>query len=330
MHFLFTLLCLTSLLTVVSLDAAGARRRVSYTQQVEKDEVVFSAQRSAISEVSYRDKNKRLSSLMKREEGYSQEKERDSIIVRQKRYRLLEVPFSRPPNNSRFNLHLFLKESPENYGDSLSAYAIFARLLHSLYVQSGVIPAGAEYRVMQALLDRKEIISTRARELGADCIETLVLPSEEAEWLYAMLKGAKGTRSLLHFLHYEEKNTNQGRLNLLFADPVILQAFVCDPNAYKELEQVRQEVWESARQQELAVKTYGQAAALEIFKTRTDFRTELQDKTQVILHRYNLLPLLNKKVFDYTLGSAGDYIFIVDPDNKEVARSRCVSRRKTN
>ena len=85
MHFLFTLLCLTSLLTVVSLDAAGARRRVSYTQQVEKDEVVFSAQRSAISEVSYRDKNKRLSSLMKREEGYSQEKERDSIIVRQKR-----------------------------------------------------------------------------------------------------------------------------------------------------------------------------------------------------------------------------------------------------
>ncbi|CRH59108.1 Uncharacterised protein [Chlamydia trachomatis] len=80
----------------------------------------------------------------------------------------------------------------------------------------------------------------------------------------------------------------------------------------------------------MAIKAYGQAAALEIFKTRTDFRTELQDKTQVILHRYDLLSLLNKKVFDYTLGTAGDYIFVVDPENEGVNRSRCVSRRKTN
>jgi hypothetical protein len=330
MHFLFTLLCLTSLLTVVSFDAAGARKRVAYSKLLEREEVVFSAQQSAISEVVYRDKHKRLSPQMKKEEICLQEKERDSVTVRQKRYRLLEVPFSRPPNNSRFNLYSLLKESPEDYGDTYSAYSIFSRLLHTLYVQTGIIPQGAEDRVIRALLDQKDIIITRAREQGADSIETLVLPSEEAGWLYAMLKGTKTSRSLLHFLHYEEKNTNKGRLNLLFADPVILQAFVSDPRAYAELEHVRQEVWASARQQELAVKTYGQAAALEFFKTRTDFRTELQDKTQVILHRYDLLVLLNKKVFDYTLGTAGDYIFVLDPENGGGGRSRCVSRRKAN
>lgn len=330
MHFIFTLLCLTSLVTVVSLDAAGTRKRISYAKLQEKEEVAFSAQQSAISEVIYRDKTKRLSSQAKRAEPRTQDKERDSVVVRQKRYRLLEIPFSRPPNNSRFNLYSLLKESPENYGDPSSAYAIFARLLQGLYVQSELIPQGAEYRVIEALLAQKDEIISRARELGSDCLETVVLPEEEAGWLYKMLKGTKTTRSLLHFLNYEEKNTNQGRLNLLFTDPVILQAFINDSKAYSELERVRQEVWESARQQELAIKAYGQAAALEIFKTRTDFCTELQDKTQVILHRYDLLSLLNKKVFDYTLGTAGDYIFVVDPENEGVNRSRCVSRRTTN
>ncbi|MBQ8498939.1 hypothetical protein [Chlamydia sp.] len=330
MHFIFTLLCLTSLLTVVSFDAVGARKRIFYAKTLEKEEEMFSARESATSEIIYRGKNKRIASLVKKEEHRVQNKERDSVTVRQKRYRLLEVPFSRPPNNSRFNMYSFLKESPENYTDPASAYAIFARLLYTLYVQPGLIPQGAEYRVMHALLDQKDILIARARELGADSIETIVLPPEEAGWLYTMLKGTKTVRSLLHFLQYEEKNTNQGKLNLLFADPIILQAFINNSEAYVELERVRQEVWESARQQELAVKTYGQAAALEMFKTRTDFRVELQDKTQVILHRYDLLPLLNKKVFDYTLGTAGDFIFVMDPENERIIRSRCVSRRKIN
>ncbi|AFS23209.1 hypothetical protein B600_1073 [Chlamydia psittaci VS225] len=50
---------------------------------------------------------------------------------------------------------------------------------------------------------------------------------------------------------------------------------------------------------------------------------ELRDKTQILLSQYDLLPLLNKKIFDFTLGNAGDYLYLIDPETGAVSRCRC-------
>ncbi|WP_375793832.1 hypothetical protein O1W69_01900 [Chlamydia sp. 12-01] len=324
--YIFTLLCLASLVSMVSFDAVNARKRCVCSRIIENNENLFTAQRSACAEVEYQERSKKISAIEKisKDEEISSPKKTAKVATKKKRkYRLLKVPFSRPPNNSRFNLHALMQESPEYYADSASWHAIFIRLLKRVYVDTGCVPPGSEYAITEALLSKKAEILEGGKKFGPDVIETLTLPSQEADILYTMLRGSKTTQSLLNFLHYEEKAQGLIKLNLVFADPLLLEAVVDHPVAYQELEALRGGIWESVKRQEQSIQEHGEAAALELFKTRTDFRMELRDKTQVLLSQYDLLALLNKKVFDFTLGSAGDYIYLIDPETGAVSRCRC-------
>ncbi|AAP05681.1 hypothetical protein [Chlamydia caviae] len=327
--YIFTLLCLASLVSMVSFDAVNARKRCVCSRIIENSETLFTAQRSACAEVEYQEKSKKISAIEKisKDEEISSAKKTAKVATRKKRkYRLLKVPFSRPPNNSRFNLYALMQESPEEYADPASWHAIFVRLLRRVYVDTGSVPPGSEYAITEALLSKRAEILEGGKMFGPDVIETLTLPSQEADILYTMLRGSKTTQSLLNFLHYEEKAQGLIKLNLIFADPLLLEAVVDHSVACQELEALRGGIWESVKRQEQSIQEHGEAAALELFKTRTDFRMELRDKTQVLLSQYDLLALLNKKVFDFTLGSAGDYIYLTDPETGAVSRCRCSSK----
>ncbi|QVE49465.1 hypothetical protein SBV42_01650 [Chlamydia crocodili] len=324
--YIFTLLCLASLISMVSFDAVNARKRCVCSRIIESNENLFTAQRSACAEVEYQEKSKKISAVEKisKDGEISSPKKTAKVATKKKRkYRLLKVPFSRPPNNSRFNLYALMQESPEQYTDAASWHAVFVRLLKRVYVDTGCVPPGSEYAITEALLSKRTEILEGGKKFGPDVIETLTLPSQEADILYTMLRGSKTTQSLLNFLHYEEKSQGLIKLNLIFADPLLLEAVVDHPVACRELEALRGGIWESVKRQEQSIQEYGEAAALELFKTRTDFRMELRDKTQVLLSQYDLLPLLNKKIFDFTLGSAGDYIYLIDPETGAVSRCRC-------
>ncbi|MEF9519629.1 hypothetical protein SBV45_01870 [Chlamydia crocodili] len=324
--YIFTLLCLTSLISMVSFDAVNARKRCVCSRIIESNENLFTAQRSACAEVEYQEKSKKISAvekISKDEEIVSPKKTAKVATKKKRKYRLLKVPFSRPPNNSRFNLYALMQESPEHYADAASWHAIFVRLLKRVYVDTGCVPPGSEYAITEALLSKRAEILEGGKKFGADVIETLTLPSQEADTLYIMLRGSKKTQSLLNFLHYEEKSQGLIKVNLVFADSLLLEAIVDHPVACQELETFRGGIWESVKRQEQSIQEHGEAAALELFKTRTDFRMELRDKTQVLLSQYDLLPLLNKKIFDFTLGSAGDYIYLIDPETGAVSRCRC-------
>ncbi|AAP98779.1 hypothetical protein CpB0850 [Chlamydia pneumoniae TW-183] len=327
--FIFTLLCLTSLVSLVAFDAANARKRCACAQTIERGENFFSIKRSACAEIEYQEKSRHASAIerISKDKGKVTPKQIAKVATKKKqRYRLLQVPFSRPPNNSRYNLYALLSEPPECYSDTASWYAIFIRLLRRAYVDTGNVPPGSEYAIANALISNKQEILERGAQLGPDVIETLTLPEEQAEIFYKMLKGSSNSQSLLNFLHYEEKSLGHCKLNLIFMDPLLLEAVLDHPDAYRETSLLRDGIWEAVKRQEHAIQEHGQAAALELFKTRTDFRLELRDKMQLLLSRYDLLPLLNKKMFDYTLGSAGDYLFLVDPDTKAISRCRCPSK----
>ncbi|WP_348663340.1 hypothetical protein [Chlamydia vaughanii] len=324
--YIFTLLCLASLVSMVSFDAVNARKRCICSRIIESDENLFIAERSACAEVEYQEKTKKISAvekISKDEDIFSPKKIAKVATKKKRKHRLLKVPFSRPPNNSRFNLYALLQETPEEYEDPSSWHSIFIRLLKRVYVDTGCVPPGSEYLITEALLNKKEEILEGGKKFGEDIIETLTLPSQEAEILYTMLRGSKNAQSLLNFLHYEEKLQGYCKLNLVFVDPLLLEVVINHPEAYREMEVLRGGIWESVKRQEQSIQEHGEAAALELFKTRTDFRMELRDKTQVLLSQYDLLSLLNKKVFDYTLGSAGNYIYLIHPETGAVSRCRC-------
>ncbi|SPN73933.1 hypothetical protein C10C_0790 [Chlamydia serpentis] len=328
--YIFTLLCLTSLVSLVAFDAANARKRCVCAQMIERSENFLSIKRSACAEIEYQERSRQTSAIEKisKDNGKVTPNQIAKVITKKKqKYRLLQVPFTRPPNNSRYNLYSLLSEAPEQYSNKTSWYSIFVRLLRHVYVDTGNVPPGSEYLVTDALISKKEEIIEGGPKLGPDIIETLTLPGKEAEILYKMLKGSSTSQPLLNFLHYEEKNLNQCKLNLIFMDPLLLEAVIDHPAAYQEISLLREGIWEAVKRQEHAIQEHGQAAALELFKTRTDFRLELRDKMQLLLSRYDLLPILNKKMFDYTLGSTGDYLFLVDPDSKAISRCRCPSKR---
>lgn len=312
--YLFTLLCLMSLASLVSFRAIEVRKQAVQTQLIEREELYFSLQRSIMAEMRYQQtKPKVQASPVPRVAKVGMKKKR--------RYRSLKVPFTSPPNNSRLNLYAFLTEPESIRQEEGSWYFLFVRLIKLLYVDTGCIAPGMESMVAEALLAKKEELLEIAKKHGEEGLVTLNLPPQEAHALYVMLKGVKKNPSLLNFLCYEEKP--QSKLNLLFAHPVLLQALVPHPAAYQELSALRSEIMEEVRYQEQEIQQHGQQAALDFFRTRTDFRIELRDRTQIILSRYNILLPLNHKRLDFSLGSSGDYVFFTDPYTGQLVRSRC-------
>ena len=154
--YIFTLLCLASLASLVAFDAANARKYSAYAQTIENHENFLTVRRAACAEVEYQEKLKKLAPIQKlpKDKETSTPNKVAQVATRKKqRYRLLKVPFSRPPNNSRYNLYALLTEPPEEYNNPSSWYAIFVRLLKRAYVDPGIVPQGAEYAITNLLLN---------------------------------------------------------------------------------------------------------------------------------------------------------------------------------
>lgn len=321
-----TLLCLTSLISIISFDAWCLRKRCEYVRVVERKEDFLTAQYSAYAESIYPDKVRSLASKVAITQSSQPSHEKKTVKISKKKkqqYRLLHVPFSRPPNHSRLNLYAFLSEQPDVREHSMSWYAIFSRLIKRVYVDTGHFPNEAPALVVNALLSKKEEILLAAQTLGEDSLSTIVFPGEVSDMIYRMLQGSDLYPSLLNFLQYEKKNAAQCKLNLFFMHSLLLEAVLNHPQAYRQIDALRKDILERVRYQEQEIQTYKQAAVLELFKTRTDFRKELQDQAQILLSQYDLLDVLNKKCFDYTLGSTGDYLFITNPYTHIDVRVKC-------
>lgn len=318
-----TLLCLTSLISIVSFDAWHLRKHCSYMQMVERKEELRTAKRSAYAESIYPDAVRQKSKGQPAEYPSKGKTVQVTSKKKKQQVRSLKVPFSRPPNNSRLNLSGFFLEAPENRIESTSWYAIFTRLLKRVYVDTGYFSEGTPHLVAEALLSKKEEILEGAQEQGEDVLATIVFDAPVNDVIYRLLRGSDQYPSLLNFLHYETKTPNQCKLNVFFMDPLLLEVVINHQDAYQKIHSLRQEVWERVQNQERRVQARDQTLVLEQFLTRTDFRKELQEKTQIILTEYSLLNVLNKKMFDYTLGSFGDYMFVTDPYTHIDARVRC-------
>lgn len=318
-----TLLCLTSLISMVSFDAWRLRNHCEYVRVMEQKEDVLAAQHSAYAESIYPDKVRKLGAHDKISQSVPAKREKKFVKKKKQKYRSLSVPFSRPPNHSRLNLYAFLSEQDDERSRSVSWYAILSRLIKRVYVDTGHFPHGTQTLVVDALLNQKEEIIAGAQTLGEDCLSTIVFPEEVADKIYRMLRGCDRYPSLLNFLHYEKKMLSQCKLNLFFMDSLLLEAVLNHTEASQQIDALRKEILDRVKYQEQEVQTHRQEAVLELFKTRTDFRMELQDNTQILLSKYDLLDVLNKKCFDYTLGSVGDYLFVTNPYTHIDSRVRC-------
>ncbi|WP_213358261.1 hypothetical protein [Chlamydiifrater phoenicopteri] len=328
--YLLTLLCLTSLIVVTTKDAVISRNQIILLRSSDYLEDIHSTARSALAEAKYSDYSKTVSvpSIGRKKESIDTSKQPSSKSKKERKYSL-RVPFTRPPNNSRLNLYALLEETTEQRENLLSWYSIFLRFLNNAYVKTGVLNPGDEKFLVEALLEHKEKILQEAEEGVPDIIATLEFgdPTLQRCW-YQMLKGTDQVPSILNYVNYSSKKSTAYKLNLLFMDPLLLEAIIDHSEAFDRLDALRSQVWVAVKQQEIAIKERGREALLEGFRNRTDFRIELKEKTESLLRGYYLIDLLDKKIFDYTLGSQGDFLFLVDSETGWVTRCRCSSTSK--
>ncbi|WP_213318910.1 hypothetical protein [Chlamydiifrater volucris] len=326
--YLLTLLCLTSLIIITTKDAVMSRNQMVLLRSSDYLEDVHATAQSALAEAKYSDYSKTFSGSSKGGKNTNPESKK-SISVGKRRNYSLRVPFTRPPNNSRLNVYALLEEPPECRESHLSWYSIFLRFLRNAYVNSGVLPSGEDKILVETLLEKKEEILRKAEEGVPDVIATLEFdnPVLQKSW-YQILKGTDQIPSILNYINYSSKKSSAYKLNLLFMDPLLLSAIVDNSEAFDRLDALRTQIWQTVKQQEIAVKERGREALLEGFRNRTDFRIELKEKTEGLLRDYYLIDLLDKKIFDYTLGSQGDFLFVVDSETGWITRCRCSSTSK--
>lgn len=325
-----TLLCLTSLISLISLDAWRLRNHSSYVRDIEQYEEFVASKSSAYAESIYPDTVRRLANDKSYLPITNHEKKTIKISKSKKKqqYRSLSVPFSRPPNHSRLNIYAFLSEQPEDRKETSSWYEILSRLIQRVYIDTGHFPCGTQTLIVNALLEKKEEIIEGAQVQGEDVLSVIRFPDTVSDIMYHMLKGSEHYPSLLNFLHYEKKSLTQCKLNLFFMDPLLLEVVINHPDAYRQISQLREDILNKVKHQEQEIQNHRQAAVIELFKTRTDFRVELRENIEIILSQHNLFHLLNKKRFDYTLGSAGDYLFVTNPYTHIDSRVRCSLKPK--
>ncbi len=237
----------------------------------------------------------------------------------------LEFNFERPPNNSRLNLYLLLHEEPhKNY--PLSLYEAAARLMRLLYGESRFFEPNSEYRILDALIERKEetLAFTSPDEFAALDLGDVKLQTV----LYCMLKGAEGSPSLLDFLTFdkEDLSTERRKVNLMFADPRLIEALLNNSEMTEKLLAARASLWEEI--------LYQEAHRLELIKEeckgRNQLKRELREAYKKILLEAGLdFDKHYKWVFDLGLGQLGNILYVEDPKTGFVRREKYVPLRRS-
>jgi len=241
-----------------------------------------------------------------------------------KKARALGINAARPPNNSRLNIFSLLHKQPnKDSPKEFSLYEVAARLMRSLYKDEDFFKeiALAEYRILDKLIEKKEetVSFTTPDQLSSLQFEDDTLQ----KIFYQMLKGTKKASSLLNFITFDQvKGAEQARkINLLFADPLILKAIFPEESLAEKLIFHRDQIWEEIAYQE----TYRLETMQDQNKGRRDFSNELKKILEDVLISEGLNPDKYKsQVFDCTLNKPGNIIFLEDPHTGRLIREKYI------
>jgi hypothetical protein len=242
-----------------------------------------------------------------------------------KKARALGVNAARPPNNARLNLYNLLfveeKKGPEDF----SYHETTARLICLLYQEEPFFQPGIEYKLLGALRAKHESIA-----FFEDVDQLLSLDFED-EFLqtafFHMLKGTKTAPSLLNYVTLDKINdkAQARKINVLFADPLIIQAIFPNNNVAEKLIARRDAIWTDIEYQEL----HRLESTKEECKGRKDYGVEIKQGVEQALIEGGIDPKLYvSKVFDCTLGKPGSVIFLEDPRTGALLRQKYVPPRK--
>ncbi|MEG0036833.1 MAG: hypothetical protein RSB82_00295 [Victivallaceae bacterium] len=242
----------------------------------------------------------------------------------------LNIDFNRLPNNSRINLYGFLNEPEELRNNPASWYAILGRFLRKNYLEKPGFPINRinfEWDILNAILLQKARIISGEEKVDPDILGTLVFPNPElAEAVYLLLTGFDDNPSILNYLDYEVKKPGFCKLNFMFVDPLLLSAVIDHQEAFNKLRALQLKTLQEVRDREEEFLRNKSLKDKPFLKNRTCFKLELNESVSIILAEYDLLPILNKKLFEFTLGKPGDYIFLSNSDTGVVTRYCCVNK----
>lgn len=235
-----------------------------------------------------------------------------------RRSRALGFNLDRPPNNARLNLYQLAPLTP--------LYDVTARLLRSLYKDAPFfdkVPQ-AEERLLAALIAKKE---ESEKFLFPDELANLKFDDEEIQTLFhLMLKGHDQRPSLLHFITFDKITSTKGgssKINFMFADERILRAVVDNDAACNELLALREKVLEEMISQE----EKRLAKSEEKGKNRLEYKKQLTEAFDAIVANAGLSSNL-KPMFDFTLRTPGNVIFVTDEESGIVLREKIQPRLK--
>lgn len=229
-----------------------------------------------------------------------------------RRSRALGFNLDRPPNNSRLNFYQLAPMTP--------LYDVTARLIRQLYAGAPFfdkVPQ-AEERLLAALIAQKE---NSEKFLFPDELANLKFDDEEIQTLFhLMLKGHDQRPSLLHFITFDKITSTKGgssKINFMFADERILRAVVDNDAAWEELVALRQKLLEEM----IAQEEKRQAKSEEKGKNRSEYKKQLTDAFDAIVANAGLSPNV-KSMFDFTLRTPGNVIFVTDEESGIVLREK--------
>jgi hypothetical protein len=238
-----------------------------------------------------------------------------------KKARALGVNAARPPNNSRLNIHTLLHKAPnKQLPKEFSLYEVCAKVMRALYKDESFFCeiSDAEYHILDKLIEKKQetLHFTTPDQLGSVHFDDEALQ----KIFYHMLKGTKNAPSLLNYLTFDPIDTGQARkINLLFADPLIIKAIFPEGETAKKILARRDKIWEEIAYQEEHRLELVQAEG----KGRQAFWDEIKKALEEVLASAGLKAEHYKsQVFDCTVGKPGSVIFLEDPHTGHLTREK--------
>jgi hypothetical protein len=248
-----------------------------------------------------------------------------------KRVRALGVHAARPPNNGRLNFYTLLHQEPaEKAPEEFSLYEVAARLLRILYEKEPICQKTIdfEYLLLNRLIDKKQQTSSFTTP---DELSTLDLEDERLQnILTTILKGTALSPSLLNHITFdkiESHRVQNRKINLLFADPHLIQAIFPEREIANQLSLRLQAIWDEIEYQESQRSTLKADEAY----GRRDFSDEIKDVLRETLSTAGLNPdRYESHVFDCTLGKPGTVLFVEDQLTHNLIRQKYCPKNKAH
>lgn len=217
---------------------------------------------------------------------------------------LLRFARSRPPNNARLNFYELL------YNNNQALYNASARLIRQLYPD---LPPHIEYRLLDTLIASK---SQAAGFSYPDELARLDLGDAELQSIFCEI--LTGPNSLLYHITFDSaQHGNRKKINLLSASREVLYVLLPSTELADQLILARNKIISEIEQQQ------SEPGSMAKWKNRTEFARELTAALEALISDEEI-----KKLFDFTLGNAGNILFIEDPSSKTLYREKYIPRKK--